>query len=88
MPAMPGLPPHSRKQRRAAEAATRRAGGTDAIATLLQSAVTHHQAGRLQEAEALYAQALRHDPGHPDALHLTGLIAQQKGDSARAIALI
>ena len=36
-------------------------------------AVRHHQAGRLREAEGIYRQVLRHQPGHADALHLLGV---------------
>jgi predicted O-linked N-acetylglucosamine transferase (SPINDLY family) len=51
----------------------------------LAKALRHHQAGRLQEAEAIYQQILKADPVHVDALHLLGILAQQRGDSARAI---
>jgi protein O-GlcNAc transferase len=47
-----------------------------------------HQAGRLAEAEACYRQALALDPGHPDALHLLGLLAHQVGRSDVAVQLI
>lgn len=60
----------NRKQRRAAE---RRAGfgsasgaGLD-IDKVLVEAVRHHQAGRLQRAEASYRRVLAAHPGHPDA---------------------
>jgi len=45
----------------------------------LQSAVQHHQAGNLQQAEQLYRQILAVDPRHVDALHLLGLVALQVG---------
>ncbi|WP_332460410.1 tetratricopeptide repeat protein, partial [Burkholderia ubonensis] len=35
----------------------------------LQSALAHHQAGRLAEAKALYDAILTAQPGQPDALH-------------------
>jgi protein O-GlcNAc transferase len=47
----------------------------------LQKALQHHQAGRLQEAEALYKKI----PNHPDALHLWGVIAYQQGQNAIAV---
>jgi tetratricopeptide (TPR) repeat protein len=82
-------PPPSRKNRRAAEAtAHRSAAPSPHVAQLLHAALAHHQAGRLAEAEALYGDALRADPQNADALHLSGLIAHQRGDSARAVALI
>lgn len=63
-------------------------GPPPVLAQLLRTAVAHHQAGRLAEADALYGQALRADPDNPDALHLSGLIAYQRGDSVRAVKLI
>ncbi|MCP5368884.1 MAG: tetratricopeptide repeat protein [Hyphomicrobiales bacterium] len=54
------------------------------IAPLLQTAVQHHRAGRLQQAEALYSQVLALDPGNGDALGLLGAVALQGGDAARA----
>jgi protein O-GlcNAc transferase len=54
----------------------------------LARAVALHQGGRLDEALALYRQILRLEPKHFDALHLSGVIACQTGDPARAVALI
>ena len=42
---------------------------------LLQAALQHHQAGRLQQAEGLYRQVLQRQPDHPGALHLMGVLA-------------
>jgi tetratricopeptide (TPR) repeat protein len=55
---------------------------------LLQTAVAHHQAGRLDQAEALYRQVLARDPGQADALHLLGLLTHQRGRHAQAAELI
>jgi tetratricopeptide (TPR) repeat protein len=44
----------------------------------------HHQQGRLDEADRLYQAALAQQPGDPDALHLRGVVALQKGDYRRA----
>lgn len=60
------------------------AKASDALAT----AVQHHQAGRLHDAELIYRQILQGNPNHVDALHLLGLIAHQVGDHQAAIALI
>jgi protein O-GlcNAc transferase len=46
---------------------------------LIRTAVARHQAGRLEEADAIYAQVLKIDRNHVDALHLSGLIAHQRG---------
>jgi Tetratricopeptide repeat/Glycosyltransferase family 9 (heptosyltransferase) len=45
----------------------------------MQIAVRHHQAGELQQAEAVYRQVLATQPTHITALHFLGLIAQQSG---------
>ncbi|WP_421654771.1 tetratricopeptide repeat protein [Leptothermofonsia sp. ETS-13] len=57
------------------------------IADLLTTAMQHHQAGQLQEAEHLYRQVLQQQPNHPNALYLLGLIAHQMGNLDGAIAL-
>ena len=55
---------------------------------LIDQAIAHHQAGRLDEAAALYGRLLNDDPRHADALHLLGVIAYQGQDYARAVALV
>jgi len=55
---------------------------------IIDAAITHHQAGRLDEAKALYEQVLAADPNHDDALHLLGVIAHQQSRHEEAIALI
>lgn len=54
----------------------------------MQTALAHHRAGRLRQAEQLYRQALAADPNHADALHLLGFAAHQSGRSAEGITLI
>lgn len=54
----------------------------------LQTAMMHHQAGNLPQAEMLYKQVLQATPDQPDALHLLGLIAKQKGDHKTAVQLM
>jgi predicted O-linked N-acetylglucosamine transferase (SPINDLY family) len=49
------------------------------ISEALTTAVLHHQAGRLREAEATYRQILAADPDHHHAWHLLGVIACQEG---------
>ena len=58
------------------------------IAQTLSTALTLHQAGRLNEAEGLYRQILAVDPNHADGLHLLGVIAHQGGRSEIAVELI
>ncbi len=51
----------------------------------LAAAVDHHQAGRLDRAEALYHSILRAVPDQPDALHLLGVLDGQSGRAALAL---
>lgn len=46
-------------------------------ANLLNTALAHHQAGRLAEAKAIYDEILHANPRHSDALHFLGLLACQ-----------
>ena len=69
--------PQQRDDFRAAQAATEFA-----------AALRAHQAGRMQEAEQHYRQALAADPKHIDALHLFGVLAHQAGRSDIAVDLI
>jgi Flp pilus assembly protein TadD len=54
----------------------------------LERAVDLHNAGRLDDAEALYREVLRDAPDHQTALHLSGLIAHQCGRHREAVTLI
>ena len=55
---------------------------------LLRTGMADHQAGRLDAAANRYAAVLAVDPGHADALHLSGLIAHQRGRPADALGLL
>lgn len=68
--------------------ATRPVAEKVSLADALQIAIAHHQAGRLQQAESIYRQILQADPEYADALHLSGVIAQQKGELDSAVELI
>jgi len=52
----------------------------------LHTAVTHHRAGRMQEAEALYRSILQAHPEHPDANHNLGVLAVQMQQPAPSLA--
>jgi protein O-GlcNAc transferase len=58
------------------------------IANAMQAAINHLQAGQPAHAKAIFQQVLQAVPDHPDALHLTGLIAFREGKSDVAIELI
>jgi tetratricopeptide (TPR) repeat protein len=47
------------------------------IAQTFAQALQLHQAGQLQQADALYRQVLTQQPKHADALHLRGVLAHQ-----------
>jgi hypothetical protein len=53
-----------------------------------QEALRHHQRGNLSEALSLYQQILQRQPGHADALHLSGVVAFQTRNYAEATELI
>ena len=55
---------------------------------LFDEAITHHQAGRLDQAETCYQKILVENPSHADTLHLLGLIAYRRSDYDRALHLI
>ncbi len=54
----------------------------------LDAAIAHFQAGRMEEAEAIFRRILLAAPGDVDALHLLGLVALQKGEAQAAVKLI
>jgi tetratricopeptide (TPR) repeat protein len=56
--------------------------------SLLMKGVTLHQAGRLNEAEAIYQLLLSNNPNDSDALHYLGLISYQRQRYPEAIKLI
>ncbi len=53
---------------------------------LIAEAIRHHEAGRLDEADAAYRLALVEAPTHPAILHNFGLLAVSRGDRRAAIA--
>lgn len=55
---------------------------------LLQDAVVHHKAGRLDQAEALYRRVRAALPNHFDAVHLSGIVALQQGRATEAVDLL
>jgi protein O-GlcNAc transferase len=65
-----------------------RAFNMNSIESLVAEGVKRHGAGRLEDAERLYKQALADAPNHADALHLLGVIELQRGRNASAAELI
>jgi len=55
---------------------------------LLDRAIEHHRAGRLETAEAAYREILQTRPEHATALHMLGLIEYQAGRHENAITLM
>ncbi|MBX9774125.1 MAG: tetratricopeptide repeat protein [Xanthobacteraceae bacterium] len=62
-------------------------GGAGEFETL-QRAVSLHQAGRLDEAAALYRSVLAVNPDHADALYFLGMVAAQRSQFIEAERLI
>lgn len=58
------------------------------LAQSLANAISHHQAGRLDEAAAIYRALLELQPHYPDALHLLGLVELRHNHTDDAFALI
>ncbi len=58
------------------------------LQSLLQSAIGHHRAERLAQAEMIYRQVRAMAPRNFDALHLSGLVAYQQERVADAIDLL
>jgi predicted O-linked N-acetylglucosamine transferase (SPINDLY family) len=63
-------------------------GLEDTLENELQTAIKHHSAGRLNEAEAIYSRRLEQRPDDPDALHLLGIVHWQRGNPASAADMI
>jgi tetratricopeptide (TPR) repeat protein len=57
-------------------------------ASQFRQALSHHRAGNLARAGALYRRVLKLDPRHSDAMHLLGVIAGDSGQPDIAAALI
>lgn len=55
---------------------------------ILKQALELHRAGRYVDAEAGYDAVLASQPANPDALHLKGVLAMQRGDARSAVSLI
>ena len=80
----------NRKQRRAARStgsssARADAGAAQLAANLFDTAVKHHQAGALTDAERCYRQLLAVSPGHAEAHSRLGAVLMRQGKPADAI---
>jgi tetratricopeptide (TPR) repeat protein len=58
------------------------------VSEAMASAIAHHQAGRLEQAEAIYREVLTIDPDCVDAWNLLGVMASQTGRFDHAVTLI
>lgn len=54
----------------------------------LRSALAHHRAGRLDQAEAIYRQVLADQPDHADAVHMLGMVLQRRGRADESVRLL
>ena len=55
------------------------------ILSFLKKAVTFHQTGKFKDAYDLYQKVLKKNPKNADALHLSGLAAQEMGEYDEAV---
>lgn len=55
---------------------------------VLKRAIRHHRAGEWDKATAVYRDILGAIPDQPNALHLSGLLAYQKGETECAVELL
>jgi tetratricopeptide (TPR) repeat protein len=62
-------------------------GGTARPHSVAEGLV-HHQAGRLDRAEAIYLQALKAQPNNADALYLLSVLRHQQGNALEAVNLL
>ncbi|NPT41964.1 tetratricopeptide repeat protein [Paraburkholderia sp. 1N] len=58
------------------------------LASLINAALEAHQAGRFNDAEPFYREALALDPAHAEALHYFGVLQHQRGDHVFAAELM
>jgi len=59
-----------------------------ALVDKFQQAFNLHQQGQLEQADILYTELLKEQPQHIDALHFSGVLANQCGQAQRAVDLI
>jgi protein O-GlcNAc transferase len=60
----------------------------DDATAAFSAALAHHEAGRLDQAQALYRAILAGDPDHAESLHLLGLITAQRGSPEAGVDII
>ncbi|MEO8883448.1 MAG: tetratricopeptide repeat protein [Devosia sp.] len=64
------------------------AAGAPTLDQTVREGLMLHQAGRLEEASAIYRRVLAADPSHAEANHLLGLVLHQSGRQDEAAELI
>jgi predicted O-linked N-acetylglucosamine transferase (SPINDLY family) len=74
-----------RRQEKEQAAALKRALATLPLDDLLDFGLSHHRAGRLDDAETFYRAMLARRPGDINACHLIGIIVFGRGDKAGAL---
>jgi predicted O-linked N-acetylglucosamine transferase (SPINDLY family) len=76
------------RNKKAAPPSRPRPASTQVVGGVMQQARQLHTQGYLAQAETLYRQALRLEPGNAAAIHLLGVIALQHHRTEEAVALI
>lgn len=62
--------------------------GANELRVKFNQALALHQSGQYADADLIYQAIVQRDPKHFDALHMSGVIAHQRGDSRLAAKLI
>ena len=63
----------------------KQAGGADVSTALLREAQLHHQAGRLDEAERAFAEALRLDPNSTEVQAGQALVKRRRDELSHGV---
>ena len=58
------------------------------VSAMVETAVRHHQTGRIEQADLMYREILREHPEHPVALHSLGALAYRRGQYDEAADLL
>ncbi|HEX2056016.1 MAG TPA: tetratricopeptide repeat protein [Nitrospiraceae bacterium] len=76
------------RRRQEKQQAKRSPAGSSQARSIVEQAKQAHQAGHLQQAEALYRSALSLAPAHPEAMHYLGLLHYRLGRLEQALPLL
>lgn len=81
-------PPKKHKRKQTARKRKSKTEGRPRETDKLATALEHHRAGRLSEAERIYREIHRSCPPRRDVVHLLGLVSHQLGKAPTAIEML